>query len=176
MNPITDLVDLLIHELKAQYAIESKELNELSHFIRKVDNKELQQILYSRKEQTMNQILRLEEVLVLLGERPTMKLPNFITDFFEETKYVLQYITELSVLEARIILCFQTLAHIEIANYGTLISFAKTLNLNKVVSILEQSLDEEKTCDLKLTILAEYKINEDAKVETFMSPAYDFNA
>ena len=94
---------------------------------------------------------------------------KFLKGYFEETKNVLQKITELSVIEARIILCFQTIAHFEIANYGTLLSYAKTMKINELTSLLEKSLEEEKTFDLKLTILAEYKINETARIETFIS-------
>lgn len=175
MKPITDLHDLLINELKILYAIEVEELNELSQFIFKVKNEELKLILQSRKDYTKIQIIRLEEALILLGERPSqIKESKFLKIHFEETKNILKIITELSVVEVQIILCFQTISHIEIASYGTLLSFAKTMNMNEVASLLEKSLNEEKKSDLQLTILGEYKINEDARVETFISLGYIF--
>ena len=64
---------------------------------------------------------------------------------------------------------YQTIAHIEIAGYGTLLSYARAMQIDAVAALLEKSLSEEKMSDLKLTILGEYKINEDAKVETFIS-------
>lgn len=175
MKPITDLVDLLINELKALYSIEKEELSELSQFISKIKNEELKVILHTRMEQTKNQIIRLEDSLLLLGEIPLITESKFLKEHFEETKSVLTAITEQSVIEARIILCFQTIAHIEIAGYGTLLSYARAMQIDDVAKLLDRSLSEEKMNDLKLTILGEYKINEDARVETFISLSYSFS-
>lgn len=174
MKPITDLVDLLINELKALYNIETEELKELSQFILKIKNEELKLILNARMQHTKNQIIRLEDSLLLLGEIPIITESKFLKEHFEETKNVLKIITEMSVIEARIILSFQTIAHIEIASYGTLLSYAKAMKIDAVATLLEKSLAEEKMSDLKLTILGEYKINEDARVETFISLSYIF--
>ena len=49
--------------------------------------------------------------------------------------------------------------HYEIALYGTLVSFAKALALQDAVGPLQQTLEEEKKADAKLTQLAESVTN-----------------
>jgi ferritin-like metal-binding protein YciE len=49
--------------------------------------------------------------------------------------------------------------HYEIATYGTLSAFAKILGEDDAVSLLEETLSEEKEADEKLTEVAESSIN-----------------
>lgn len=64
--------------------------------------------------------------------------------------------------DAAIISAAQKIEHYEIATYGTLCTFAKTLNLNEVADILGEILEEEKNADLLLTDLAVSTINLEA--------------
>ena len=52
--------------------------------------------------------------------------------------------------------------HYAIAAYGSVRSFAKTLGVNKAVSLLEATLAEEKKADEKLTKLAVNSVNHEA--------------
>jgi ferritin-like metal-binding protein YciE len=49
--------------------------------------------------------------------------------------------------------------HYEITRYGTLIAWARQLGRNDCASVLQQTLDEEKKADLKLTQIAEARVN-----------------
>ncbi|HKW16304.1 MAG TPA: DUF892 family protein [Terriglobales bacterium] len=55
--------------------------------------------------------------------------------------------------------------HYEMAIYGSLISFAQQLGLQDVAQLLQQTLDEEKAADAKLTQLGESRINSSAARE-----------
>ena len=57
----------------------------------------------------------------------------------------------------------QKVEHYEIASYGTLVALAKTLGHSAAANLLEESLNEEKATDAKLSELAEGGINENAK-------------
>jgi ferritin-like metal-binding protein YciE len=53
----------------------------------------------------------------------------------------------------------QRVEHIEIANYGTARTFAATLGYTHAAQLLQQTLDEERRTDEKLTDLAERFVN-----------------
>jgi len=61
--------------------------------------------------------------------------------------------------DAGIILAGQKVEHYEIASYGTLRQFAETLNLTEAVDLLEQTLNEEKAADEKLSEIAVSVVN-----------------
>ena len=67
--------------------------------------------------------------------------------------------------DAGIIMAAQKVEHYEIATYGTLVQFAKTLGMDDAAELLEQTLEEEKETDEKLTKLAEANINQEAEEE-----------
>jgi ferritin-like metal-binding protein YciE len=64
--------------------------------------------------------------------------------------------------DAGIISAAQKIEHYEIATYGTLRQFAETLELTKVASLLEATLNEEKAADEKLSEVATSAINIEA--------------
>jgi len=64
--------------------------------------------------------------------------------------------------DAVIIGSAQRVEHYEIAAYGTAIAHARLLEHDDVVGLLEESLEEEKAADLKLTEIAESVVNLEA--------------
>jgi ferritin-like metal-binding protein YciE len=69
------------------------------------------------------------------------------------------------VRDAGIISAGQKVEHYEIATYGTLSAFAKILGEDEAVSLLEETLNEEKEADQKLTEVAESSINIEAAAD-----------
>ena len=67
--------------------------------------------------------------------------------------------------DAGIIMAAQKVEHYEIATYGSLVQFARTLGMDEAAALLEQTLEEEKETDQKLTQIAESSINEEAEQE-----------
>jgi ferritin-like metal-binding protein YciE len=63
------------------------------------------------------------------------------------------------VRDAGIILSVQKVEHYEIASYGTLCAFAKTLDETEALDLLQTTLEEEKTADYKLSKIAESFVN-----------------
>ena len=64
-----------------------------------------------------------------------------------------------------IIMASQKVEHYEIASYGTLVQLAKVMGKEDIANLLETTLEEEKTTDQNLTMLAESKINWEAEQE-----------
>ena len=63
------------------------------------------------------------------------------------------------MLDAALIAAAQAVEHYEITRYGTLIAWAKELGADDCVGLLQQTLDEERATDKKLTMLAEGEVN-----------------
>jgi ferritin-like metal-binding protein YciE len=70
-----------------------------------------------------------------------------------------------AIMDAAIIGAAQRVEHYEIAGYGTVREFAEILGEDEHVSLLEQTLEEEKETDEKLTQIAE-EINSQAQEES----------
>src|SRR5204863_2145122 len=67
-----------------------------------------------------------------------------------------------TTMDACVIAAGQRAEHYEMAAYGTLIAWAKAMGHDEVVGLLEETLEEEKAADEKLTSLAEGGINQQA--------------
>jgi ferritin-like metal-binding protein YciE len=81
----------------------------------------------------------------------------------EEGKEIIADYKGSPALDAGLLSAAQSVEHYEIARYGTLIAWAKELNLNEAVPLLEATLEEEKATDQALTELAEATINREAE-------------
>jgi ferritin-like metal-binding protein YciE len=64
--------------------------------------------------------------------------------------------------DAALICAAQKAEHYEMATYGCLRAYARTLGLDAAASLLAQTLQEEQAADRNLTELAESGINADA--------------
>ena len=61
--------------------------------------------------------------------------------------------------------CAQAVEHYEMARYGTLKAWAEQLEMEDAAELLEETLDEEKAADEKLTELALGGLNQEAEGE-----------
>ena len=80
----------------------------------------------------------------------------------KEGEEIIQEVEEGPVRDAGLIVAAQKVEHYEISSYGSLMALAKNLGYDNVVSILKNTLDEEKATDEKLTMLAEQQVNQHA--------------
>ena len=64
-----------------------------------------------------------------------------------------------TIKDAALIAAAQRVEHYEIAAYGTARSFALRLGRKEAANLLQQTLEEEKAADQKLTQIAESSIN-----------------
>ena len=85
-----------------------------------------------------------------------------IDGIIEEAEDVVGEVQNKSVLDAALIAAAQAVEHYEMTRYGTLIAWAKLLGRNDAAALLNQTLDEEKATDKKLTQMAESQINSKA--------------
>jgi ferritin-like metal-binding protein YciE len=109
----------------------------------------------------MEHVRRLEQVFSDLGEKPTGKKCKGMKGLVSEGSEAIDDDFEGDVKDAELISAAQRVEHYEIAAYGTVRTYANILGEQNAVSLLEQTLNEEKETDEKLTELAE-NINTDA--------------
>jgi ferritin-like metal-binding protein YciE len=127
---------------------------------------ELRSALESHLAETQEHVTRLEQVFEQLGERAKAKPCAGMRGIIEEgDEHAKEDYDDDGLRDAAIIGGAQRVEHYEIAAYGTIIAHARLLGLDDVVSTLEQTLEEEKAADEKLTEIAEGVVNLDAASE-----------
>jgi ferritin-like metal-binding protein YciE len=105
--------------------------------------------------QTSEQVSRLEQIFEMLEEKPTGKKCLGMEGLVKEGSETMQETYPDAVMDAALIGAAQKVEHYEIAGYGTVRAFAELLGESEHVSLLEQTLEEEKQADLTLTQLAD---------------------
>lgn len=114
---------------------------------------------------TEGQVQRLEKIFELLGESNRGKKCDAMEGLIKEGESIVEETETGPVRDAGIISASQKMEHYEIASYGTLAAFGKTLGENEVASLLEETLAEEKQADALLTDSAYNSINFEAAEE-----------
>jgi ferritin-like metal-binding protein YciE len=154
-----NLREALVEEIRDLYNAEKQLLKALPKLAKGSENDELRDAFESHLEETEGQVTRLERVFELLDEKPRGKHCAGIAGIIEEGSEHLQEDLEGSVMDAVLIASGQRAEHYEIAAYGTAIAWAEALGLKEVVTVLNETLEEEKAADEKLSALAESGIN-----------------
>jgi ferritin-like metal-binding protein YciE len=149
------LRELYINELKDLYSAETQMVKALPKMAKAASSDELRQAFEEHLRQTSEQVSRLEQIFDELGEKPTGKRCLGMEGLVKEGAEVMKEDYEDSVKDAAIIGAAQRVEHYEIAGYGTAKAFAEILGHDEDVSLLEQTLNEEKEADQKLNQLAE---------------------
>lgn len=148
------LRQLYVNELKDLYNAETQLVKALPKMAKASSNAELRQGFEEHLRQTSEQVSRLEQIFDMLGEKATGKKCLGMEGLVKEGAEVMSEDYEDALMDAAIIGAAQRVEHYEIAGYGTVRAFAELLGENEHVSLLEQTLEEEKQTDDKLTQLA----------------------
>jgi ferritin-like metal-binding protein YciE len=127
--------------------------------IDKVSDAQLKSAFQTHLVETKNQIKRLEQVFEMHGESPKAVTCPAIDGIVTEAEEIMKDASDHEVLDAAALAAAQAVEHYEITRYGTLIAWARQLGRNDCASVLQQNLDEEKATDLKLTQIAESRVN-----------------
>ena len=159
---IKDMNDLFVHTLRDIYYAEKQIVKALPEMIEKSHDPELKQGFQTHLRETENHVRRLEKILQIVGVKAQGVDCPAIDGIIEEANDVAGEVDKRSVLDAALIAAAQAVEHYEMTRYGTLISWAKQLGKQDCVSLLQETLDEEKATDKKLTQMAEAQVNRKA--------------
>jgi len=156
------LQDLYVDVLKDLYDAESQILKALPKMAKAANSTELQQGFREHLDQTQRHVERLEQVFDHLGKPAKRKKCKAIEGLLEEGKELMEEANGSEALDAGLIAAAQKVEHYEIASYGCARAYAELLQESEASKLLQQTLDEEKLTDRKLTELAMNQINRDA--------------
>jgi ferritin-like metal-binding protein YciE len=152
--PKEGLKNLYIDELKDLYSAENQLLKALPKMAKAAFAGELREGFQEHLEQTQAHVQRLEKIFKSLDESPKGKKCVGMEGLVKEGSEVMSEDFEGALMDAALIGAAQRVEHYEIAAYGTASEFAKILGESGHVSLLEETLNEEKETDEKLTELA----------------------
>ena len=158
-KPIKSLDDLFVHTLQDIYYAEQKITKALPKMIEKVSDPQLKAAFQSHLAETKNQVKRVEQVFQMHNETPKAVTCPAIDGIVEEAEEIMGDASDAEVLDAAALAAAQAVEHYEISRYGTLIAWARQLGRSDCASVLQQNLEEEKKADLKLTQIAESRVN-----------------
>jgi ferritin-like metal-binding protein YciE len=159
--PKDSLRELYIDELKDLYSAETQIVKALPKLAKASSNPELRQAFEEHLRETSDQVARLEQIFESLDEKPTGKKCLGMEGLVKEGSEAIGEDYEDAVKDAALIGAAQRVEHYEIAGYGTVRAFAELLGESEHVSLLEETLAEEKAADEKLSELAD-EINSQA--------------
>ena len=159
------LHEMLVDEIKDLYHAEKQLTKALPKMAKAATHEDLREAFEMHLEETREQITRLEEVFEALGEKVKAKPCAGMAGIIEEGNDTMKEDADGAVMDAALIAAAQRAEHYEIGAYGTCIEWARLMGHTEVVSLLEQTLEEEKAADKKLTMLAESEINQAAIAE-----------
>jgi len=156
------LHDAFLDELRDSYDAEKQLTKALPKLAKAASNPKLRQAFEAHLEETQGHVQRLEQVFESLDEKVRGKHCDGIAGIIEEGKAIMEEEFEDSAMDACLIAAGQRAEHYEMAAYGTLVAWAQAMGHTEAAKLLQQTLNEEKAADKKLSDLAESGINETA--------------
>lgn len=157
-----NLEDLLLHELQDIYDAEHQLVKALPKMAKAATNPDLKAGFEQHLEETKGQIERLERAFEQLGKPAKGKKCAAMNGLVTEAEELLKEKADSDVMDAGLIASAQKSEHYEIASYGTVMTWLKTLGHVDITKLLAETLAEEEATDKKLTALAKRVINKQA--------------
>ncbi len=152
---MANLKETFLDELKDIYDAEHQLVKGLPKMAKAAENEELQAAFEEHLTETEAQIERLDRVFEAIDEKPSRKTCKAMKGLLEEAKELI----EEDAGDAALIAGAQKVEHYEIATYGSLAAWARLMQNDEAAELLEETLDEEKSADEKLTEIAESAVN-----------------
>jgi ferritin-like metal-binding protein YciE len=159
---VETMQELLIDELKDLYSAEKQIVRALPKIAKAASSPELQEALLGHLEETKGQVVRLEKIGEIVGKKLTGKTCVGMKGVLEEGSEVLEDTDKGVVRDAALISACQRVEHYEMAGYGSAREFANLLGQTEVAALLDETLNEEKNADKKLSAISK-QVNAEAK-------------
>lgn len=159
---IQNMNDLFVHTLRDIYYAENQIVKALPEMVQKATDPQLKQGFQTHLRESETHVKRLEQVFQKLDLKAQGVDCPAIDGIIEEANDVAGEVDDKTVLDAALIAAAQAVEHYEMTRYGTLIAWANQLGRREVVPLLQQTLEEEKATDKKLTSMAEAQVNRKA--------------
>jgi ferritin-like metal-binding protein YciE len=126
-------------------------------------SEELADAFRSHLRETENHVIRLEAVFTSLNEKPKNKTCKAMKGIVEEGAEMIQELKGSTACDAGLIAAAQKVEHYEIASYGAVCAWAELMGHSEALSLLKETIAEEKAADEKLTEIAENSANQEGQ-------------
>jgi ferritin-like metal-binding protein YciE len=156
------LHDLYLSELSDLYSAEKQIVKALPKMIQKTASPELRQALEDHLEQTNGHVERLEQVFEMHGESPKRQKCKGMEGILAEGNELVGRDAAPAVRDAAIVSAGQRVEHYEMAVYGAVRTYAEQLGHGRAAALLQETLEEERAADEKLTSIATRRVNLEA--------------
>ncbi len=151
-----------VDELRDVYDGEKQLTKALPKLAKAAHSSQLRTAFEDHLEETLGHVERLERVFSNLDEKARGKHCDGLAGIIEEGKAIMDEELDEHAMDASLIAAGQRAEHYEMAVYGTLVAWARVMGHEEEADLLQETLDEEKAADEKLTELAEGGINQQA--------------
>jgi ferritin-like metal-binding protein YciE len=165
MASTDSLEALLEEEIKDIYDAEKQLTKALPKLAKKATSPELKEALLDHLRQTEEQIGRIEQIFDQLELPARGKKCVGMQNLLKEGQEMISEAEDDATRDAVMIASAQKVEHYEIASYGTVRTWASVLGRDDIASLLEETLEEEKEADGRLTAIAESYVNRQAADE-----------
>jgi ferritin-like metal-binding protein YciE len=162
-NQAKKLDDLFHDTLKDIYFAEKKILATLPKIAKAAQSPDLKKAFEKHRGETEGHVARLEKVFAAIDKKPQAKTCDAIVGITDEGAEIMKEYKGSPALDAGLLAAAQAVEHYEISRYGTLKTWARELGLNDAMRLLDQTLEEEKRTDARLTEIAETVVNQQAE-------------
>ena len=162
MNDQGTLHDAFVDELRDAYDAEKQLIKALPKLAKASASKDLRAAFEAHLEETAGHVDKLEQVFESLDEKVRGKHCDGIAGIIEEGKSVMEEDFDAETMDACLIAAGQRAEHYEMAAYGTLVAWARAMGHDEAANLLQETLDEEKAADEKLSSIAEGGVNDEA--------------
>ncbi len=148
------LRQLYLDELKDLYSAEKQLTKALPKMAKAASSDELRTGFEEHLEQTKGHVQRLEAIFTQLNAKAGGKKCMGMEGLVKEGAEIMGEDFSDEVMDAALISAAQRVEHYEIAGYGTVVAYANLLGESEQAELLQQTLEEEKETDQKLTELS----------------------
>ncbi len=151
----TELHELFLDELADVLNAEMQLTKALPKMAKAAKSEELAEAFRSHLEETEQHVERLKEVFSSLDEKVKNKTCKAMKGLVEEGSDLIEELKGSGASDAGLIAAAQKVEHYEIASYGSLRAWAEQMGHSEAVRLLEETIEEEKAADEKLTEIAQ---------------------
>jgi ferritin-like metal-binding protein YciE len=167
------LRELYIDELRGLYNAEIQLVKALPKMAKAAASGQLRQAFEEHLRQTSEHVSRLEQIFEQLEKKPSGRRCLGMVGLVKQGAETMGEDYAEDVMDAAIIGAAQRVEHYEISAYGTVRAFAELLGENEHVSLLKQTLEEERQTDRLLTDLSQEINSKEAQGEAGSSTPSD---
>ena len=152
---MNQLQEVFFEELGDIYSAENQLVKALPKMVKVAQSQELKDAFSAHLGETENHVERIEQIFQLFGKAARGRKCKGMEGLIDEAKEVISENKETSGLDAALICAAQKVEHYEIAAYGCLRAWARIMDHQQAVDLLQQTLNEEEAADEKLNQIAE---------------------